>query len=73
MPNASRETATGRVLLFTAVSAALSAGPAFAANFDISTPSTAAQTLGTGSGQTGVVEKTGSLTVSGSSCRRRSY
>ena len=66
MPNVSRETAAGRVLLFTAVSAALSAGPAFAANFDISTPSTAAQTLGTGSGQTGTVEKTGSLTVSGS-------
>jgi autotransporter-associated beta strand protein len=65
MPNASRETAAGRVLLFTAVSAALSAGPALAANFDISTPSTAAQTLGTGSGQTGTVEKTGSVTVSG--------
>ena len=66
MPNASRETAAGRALLFTAVSAALSAGPAFAANFDISTPSTAAQTLGTGSGQTGTVETSGSLTVSGS-------
>jgi len=66
MPNASRETAAGRILLFTAVSAALSARPAFAANFDISTPSTAAQTLGTSSGQTGTVEKTGSLTVSGS-------
>lgn len=66
MPNPSRETAAGRVLLFTAVTAALNVAPAFAANFDISTPSTAAQTLGTGSGQTGTVEKTGSLTVSGS-------
>jgi hypothetical protein len=65
MPNASRETATGRVLLFTAVSAALSATPAFATNFDISAPSNAAQTLGSGSGQTGTVEKTGTLTASG--------
>jgi hypothetical protein len=37
-----------------------------AATFSISTPSTTAQTLGTGSGQTGTVTSTGTLTVSGS-------
>ena len=64
MPNASRDTAAGRVLLLTA-SAALSVGPAYATNFDISNGSTAAQTLGPTSGQTGTVEGTGSLTVTG--------
>jgi len=63
MPNASREMAAGRALLFTA-SAVLGVAPAYATNFDISTPSTNAQTLGSASGQTGTIEKTGSLTVS---------
>ncbi len=40
--------------------------PAIAAPFTISTASTTAQTLGSGSGQTGTVTSTGSLTVSGS-------
>jgi len=40
--------------------------PAIAAPFTISTASTTAQTLGSGSGQTGSVTSTGSLTVSGS-------
>ncbi len=49
------------------VLALLAAAPsAFAANFTISSPSTTAQTLGSGSGQTGTVTATGSLTVSGS-------
>lgn len=38
----------------------------FAGNFDISNSSTSSQTLGSGSGQTGTIESTGSLTVSGS-------
>jgi hypothetical protein len=46
--------------------ALLLATPAFAANFDITTASTTAQTLGSGAGQTGTVEASGSLTVSGS-------
>src|SRR5882757_3193066 len=65
MPNASREMSTSRFLLLTA-SAAMSAGPAYATDFNITSPSTAAQTLGTGSGQTGTIQSTGSLTVSGS-------
>jgi hypothetical protein len=43
----------------------LSGGPAFASSFTISSPSTTAQTLGSGAGQTGTVTETGSLTVSG--------
>ena len=43
----------------------LAASPAFAGSFDISNASTSKQSLS--SGQTGVVEKTGTLTVSGSS------
>jgi hypothetical protein len=39
---------------------------AFAANFDITGSSTTAQTLGTGSSQTGVVEAGATLTISGS-------
>jgi hypothetical protein len=48
--------------------AALTVGTvaAHAGDFDITTPSTTPQTLGTASGQTGTVEATGSLTVSGS-------
>jgi hypothetical protein len=38
---------------------------ASAANFDITGPSTTAQTLGSGAGQTGTITDTGSLTVSG--------
>jgi hypothetical protein len=38
---------------------------ASATSFDITGPSTTAQTLGTGDGQTGKIESTGSLTVSG--------
>src|SRR5215469_9411274 len=38
---------------------------AFAGSFDITGPSTSAQTLGPGAGQTGTIESTGSLTVSG--------
>jgi len=41
--------------------------PAFAANFSISTNSTTAQTLGSGSGQTGSISSGVSLTVGGSS------
>src|SRR5689334_6804062 len=41
----------------------LSGGPVFASSFTINAPSTAAQTLGTG--QTGTVTETGTLTVSG--------
>jgi PEP-CTERM motif len=37
-----------------------------AANFNITGPSTTAQTLGSGAGQTGTITATGSLTVSGS-------
>jgi hypothetical protein len=44
---------------------ALGAATAAAANFTISGPSTTAQTLGTGSGQTGSITATGSLAVSG--------
>jgi hypothetical protein len=43
-----------------------SAATAHAASFTISAPSTTAQTLGAGSGQTGQVTATGSLTVGGS-------
>jgi autotransporter-associated beta strand protein len=43
----------------------LSGGPAFASSFTINAPSTTAQTLGAGAGQTGTVTGTGSLTVSG--------
>jgi PEP-CTERM motif len=39
---------------------------ASAANFNITGPSTTAQTLGSGAGQTGTITATGSLTVSGS-------
>jgi autotransporter-associated beta strand protein len=56
---------TSRFLLLTA-SAAMSVGPAYATDFNITSPSTAAQTLGTGSGQTGTIQSTGSLAVSGS-------
>jgi hypothetical protein len=38
---------------------------AFAANFNITGPSTNAQTLGSGAGQTGTITDTGSLTVGG--------
>ena len=38
---------------------------ASAANFNITGPSTTAQTLGSGAGQTGTITDTGSLTVSG--------
>src|SRR3984957_10725234 len=38
---------------------------AFAANFNITGPSTNAQPLGSGAGQTGTITDTGSLTVSG--------
>jgi hypothetical protein len=48
-----------------AVFAALAAGPAWASSFDISGASSSAQTLGTG--ETGNITATGSLTVSGSS------
>lgn len=65
MPIASREKSQGRALLLTAT-AALSIGPAYATDFSITAPSTAAQTLGSGSGQTGSIQSTGSLTVSGS-------
>jgi hypothetical protein len=41
-------------------------GAAHAGNFDITTPSTSPQTLGPASGQSGTVEATGSLSVSGS-------
>jgi hypothetical protein len=44
----------------------VAAPSAFAGTFTISGPSTTAQTLGTGAGQTGTVTATGSLTVSGS-------
>ncbi|MEO5688205.1 MAG: PEP-CTERM sorting domain-containing protein [Burkholderiaceae bacterium] len=46
--------------------AALAAGQAQAANFAVTNASTSAQTLGSGSGQTGSVSSTGSVTVSGS-------
>ncbi len=52
------------VLLF-GIALALPMGAAHAGSFTISTPSTTAQTLGSGSGQTGVITATGSLTVSG--------
>jgi hypothetical protein len=45
---------------------ALGVGTVGAADFSITTPSSTAQTLGTGSGQTGTISATGSLTVSGS-------
>jgi hypothetical protein len=54
MPNASREKSQGRALLLTAT-AAMSIGPAYATDFNITSPSTAAQTLGSGSGQTGTI------------------
>jgi hypothetical protein len=38
---------------------------ASAANFNITGPSTTAQTLGSGAGQTGTITDTGSLTVGG--------
>ncbi|HZE92030.1 MAG TPA: PEP-CTERM sorting domain-containing protein, partial [Rhizobacter sp.] len=53
------------VLAALAVSFALS--DASAASFTVSSPSTTAQTLGSGAGQTGSVTATGTLTVSGSS------
>ncbi|HWM72001.1 MAG TPA: hypothetical protein VNO35_35900 [Steroidobacteraceae bacterium] len=52
MPNASREMSTSRFLLLTA-SAAMSVGPAYATDFNITSPSTAAQTLGAVAGKTG--------------------
>jgi hypothetical protein len=39
---------------------------AYAGDFDITTPTTTPQTLGPGSGQTGIIEAGGSLTVGGS-------
>lgn len=53
-------------ILIAAAFAPLGAGTAHAAGFTIDAPATAAQTLGSGSGQTGIVTATGSLTVSGS-------
>jgi hypothetical protein len=44
----------------------LTEATASAGSFDITAPSTSAQTLGPGAGQTGTIESTGSLTVSGS-------
>jgi hypothetical protein len=44
----------------------LGVGSASAASFTISSPSIAAQTLGSGAGQTGTITAAGSLTVSGS-------
>ncbi len=46
--------------------ATLSAQPAFASSFTISSPSTTAQTLGSASGQTGLITATGSLTQTAS-------
>ena len=43
----------------------LSESSASAASFDITGPSTTAQTLGSGAGQTGTITGTGSLTVGG--------
>ena len=54
------------VPLLVALLAGLPAGQAQAANFAVTTASTSAQTLGSGSGQTGSVGSAGSLTVSGS-------
>ncbi len=55
----------GRWFFAIAAALALAAGPAFATDFNITTASTTAQTLGTGSGQNGTVSAAGSLTVSG--------
>ena len=53
-------------LLCLAVFAPATIGVAHAASFTISAPSSTAQTLGNGAGQTGTVTATGSLTVGGS-------
>ena len=59
MKNILLQTSAIAVLAFFAESAAS------AASFTINSPSTTAQTLGSGSGQTGTITDTGSLTVSG--------
>jgi autotransporter-associated beta strand protein len=53
-------------LLLLAAMATLGAAPVHAASFTVDAPSTAAQTLGSASGQTGTVTAAGSLTVAGS-------
>ena len=55
----------GRASLFV-VALVFAALGARAANFNVTTATTAAQTLGSGSGQTGTVSAAGSITVSGS-------
>jgi hypothetical protein len=54
------------VPLFAALATAFAAAPAAAANFTLSTDSTTAQTLGSGSGQVGTVNTGTKMTVSGS-------
>jgi hypothetical protein len=55
-----------KVIASTVVTFVAGMGAAHAGNFDITTPSTSPQTLGSASGQSGTVEASGSLTVSGS-------
>ena len=53
------------LLIQTGAFALFAESGASAANFNITGPSTTAQTLGSGAGQTGAITDTGSLTVSG--------